>query len=102
MFKRHKDAADPGRVTILIEGQPMTARSGDTVAAALLLSGLSPYRRTVLGGEPRAPFCLMGVCFDCLVQIDGLANRQACMIEVREGMRIERQLGLVDLVETAS
>lgn len=102
MFKRHKDAADPGRVTILIEGQPMTARSGDTVAAALLLSGLLPYRQTVLGGEPRAPYCLMGVCFDCLVQIDGLANRQACMIEVREGMRIERQLGLLDLLETAS
>ncbi|MEZ5620583.1 MAG: (2Fe-2S)-binding protein [Burkholderiaceae bacterium] len=37
---------------------------------------------------PRAPMCLMGVCFDCLVEIDGRPNVQACMVEVREGMRV--------------
>ena len=42
-------------------------------------------------GVPRAPWCMMGVCFECLVEIDGAAGRQACMIEVRDGMRIRRQ-----------
>jgi predicted molibdopterin-dependent oxidoreductase YjgC len=40
---------------------------------------------------------MMGVCFDCLVEIDGVANRQACMIEVRDGMRVKRQLGASDI-----
>jgi len=41
----------------------------------------------------RGPFCLMGSCFDCLVEIDGIPNRQACMVEVTEGMTVRRQAG---------
>ena len=41
----------------------------------------------------RAPYCMTGVCFDCLAEIDGVPNRQSCMIEVRPGMRISRQMG---------
>ncbi|MCB4771026.1 (2Fe-2S)-binding protein [Ancylobacter sp. Lp-2] len=99
MFKRHNNIADAGRVEIMVDGRPVAARTGDTVAAALLLADVAPYRLTALDREPRAPFCLMGVCFDCLVTIDGLANRQACLIEVRNGMRVERQLGLRELTE---
>ena len=46
-----------------------------------------------MSGAPRAPYCMMGVCFDCLMTIDGVASRQACLVPVREGMRIERQRG---------
>ncbi len=63
------------------------------MAAALLASGLDATRETVVSGAPRAPYCMMGVCFDCLVTIDGIGNRQGCMVPVAEGMRVERQKG---------
>ena len=53
------------------------ARAGDTVAAALLAAGVDHCRTTPVTGAPRAPYCLMGVCFDCLVTIDGVGSRQA-------------------------
>jgi len=93
MFRRSSNAASGEPVRVIIEGREWTARSGDSVAAALLLAGLPDCRTTPVSGRPRAPFCMMGVCFDCLVQIDGLGNQQACMIQVREGMVIERQAG---------
>ena len=65
----------------------------DSVAAALLLNGVRTCRTSVVGGEPRAPYCLMGVCFDCLVTIDGVGNRQGCQVRVADGMRVETQHG---------
>jgi sarcosine oxidase subunit alpha len=69
------------------------AQDGDSVAAALLAAGIAACRATAVSGSPRAPYCMMGVCFDCLVTIDGVANRQACLVRVREGMRVETQRG---------
>jgi sarcosine oxidase subunit alpha len=40
---------------------------------------------------------MMGVCFECLVTVDGVGNRQACLVHVREGMTVERQHGKRDL-----
>lgn len=71
----------------------MTARPGDTVAAALLAAGVARFRATPPSGAPRGPWCLMGVCFECLVEIDGHPSRQACQTLVVEGMRVRRQLG---------
>ncbi len=75
------------------EGRTVLACPGDTVAAALLAGGHWRFRSTPVRGAPRGPFCMMGVCFDCLVEIDGIANRQACMIEAREGMQVKCQQG---------
>lgn len=92
MFRRLTEA--PGRaLTIFIDGTATTARAGDSVAAAMLASGHPACRTTAVSGAPRGPFCLMGVCFDCLVAIDGSSNRQGCMTAVRDGMRIETQRG---------
>lgn len=77
-------------VTVLIDGDPVPANVGQTVAEALLARGLST-RRHVKGGW-RALYCMMGVCFECLVTIDGVQNRQACMVSVAEGMQIQRQV----------
>ncbi|MBK1710972.1 2Fe-2S iron-sulfur cluster-binding protein [Marichromatium gracile] len=44
-------------------------------------------------GTPRAPFCMMGVCFDCLAVIDGVPSTQSCLVTVQEGMQVERQYG---------
>ncbi|MEJ1976404.1 MAG: (2Fe-2S)-binding protein [Acetobacteraceae bacterium] len=91
MFKR----LDPAQATLRFqfEGRTLAARPGDTVAAALLAADVGRFRETPASGAPRAPYCMMGVCFDCLVQIDGVANRQACLVTVAEGMQVQRQHG---------
>ena len=96
MFTRLSEltiSPDAPVLAVLIDGEPFTARPGDTVAATLLATGFSHCRTTPVGGAARGPFCMMGVCFDCLVVIDGRPNQQGCMILVTDGMRIERQQG---------
>ncbi|MBZ8134505.1 (2Fe-2S)-binding protein [Afifella sp. IM 167] len=90
MFKRVEETAGTA-ITFSFEGKELTARAGDTVAAALLAAGERSLRASAVSASPRGPFCLMGVCFDCLVQIDGVPNRQACMVAVKEGMSVHRQ-----------
>ena len=75
-------------VEIFVEGQRVPAREGETLAAALLNAGVVPFRHTPVSGQPRAPLCLMGVCFDCLVEVDGVQNVQSCMVQVRAGMQV--------------
>lgn len=80
-------------VSIEFDGEIFEVPSGISVAAALLSNGVSCFRSSVVSGEPRAPYCMMGVCFECLVMIDGVQNRQSCLTEVREGMVIGSQKG---------
>ena len=87
MFRRLPDAAGD-IIAFTIDGQIAQAFAGDTVAAALLSAGFDHCRTTPVSGARRAPYCMMGVCFDCLVTIDGVGNRQACLIPVRAGMRV--------------
>lgn len=105
MFKR-LDAAvasgsanTPPALSIQWEGQALACRPGDSVAAALLAAGVADCRDTPVRGVARGPFCMMGVCFDCLVNIDGQPNRQACMTPVREGMVVLRQRGAREVRE---
>lgn len=92
MFKRLDDSPEK-LLTVMIEGQPVEVAAGETVAAAVLVSGLSYTRTTPVSGAPRAPFCLMGVCYECLMVINGQPNQRACRVLVEEGMNIERQSG---------
>jgi predicted molibdopterin-dependent oxidoreductase YjgC len=88
------DAVERGpAVTVTLDGRPLQAYLGETVAAVLFAEGCAETRKTV-GGSPRGVFCGIGVCFDCLVVVDGVPNTRACMTWVREGMHIERQDGL--------
>ena len=96
MFKRLPDTGTAS-LTLTIDGARIAARPGDSVAAALLASGHLACRTTAVSGAPRAPYCMMGVCFDCLVTIDGIGNRQACLVRVAEGMRVETQSGAREL-----
>ena len=80
------------RVRFTLNGEPCEAPRGVSVAAALL-TVTNTTRTTPVGGRPRGPHCMMGVCFDCLVRIDGESNRQACMVTLQDGMRIETQHG---------
>lgn len=80
---------DPAGNTVLItfDGTDLMLPLGENLAGALLVAGVMPFRRTPVSGAPRGPFCMMGACYDCLVQIDGM-TLQACMVEVSEGMDI--------------
>jgi sarcosine oxidase subunit alpha len=91
MFRRLDDGR--AEVTFDFEGREVTAREGETVAAALLAAGLRGFRATAVSGRPRAPWCMMGVCFECLLEIDGAATRQSCLVTVRQGMRVRRLRG---------
>lgn len=80
-------------VTIHVQGRATPVRAGQPLATALLGAGVVPFRATPVSGAPRAPLCLMGVCFDCLVEVDGAQNVQSCMVEVREGMQVRLPQG---------
>ena len=88
VFKRRNPDLD---ATIFFDGEPIGCRVGETVAAALLAAGVCSTRVTPRLAAPRLPYCMMGVCFDCLMEIDGIGNRQACLTVVRDGMCVNRQ-----------
>ena len=85
-------------VSMTFNEHNLTVPAGISVAAALLMSGINRFRATPVSESPRAPYCMMGVCFECLVDIDGVPNRQSCLIEVAEGMRVRSQEGARDLM----
>jgi predicted molibdopterin-dependent oxidoreductase YjgC len=91
MFKTMLSAAEDLRpvVEIYVNGKAAQARAGEPLATALLNAGVVPFRRTAVSGSARAPLCLMGVCFDCLVEVDGQQNVQSCMVQVQAGMRVQ-------------
>lgn len=79
-------------VSITIDGRPVRAHLGESVAAVLIAEGPAALRRT-RGGDPRGVFCGMGVCFDCLAVVDGVPNTRTCMTWAAEGMTVEHQDG---------
>lgn len=92
MFRQLDDSA-PERVEIRIDETRLEVPAGVSVAAAMLLAAQLPTRYSAISGAARAPFCLMGICFECLVNIDGAGAQRACQVEVRAGMRIRRHTG---------
>ncbi len=81
------------RITVYVDGAAVTVSANDSAASAALQAGIGYTRLAPITGEKHAPYCMMGVCFECLMVIDGVPSRQACMVTVRPGMRIERQTG---------
>ena len=93
MLKRLHENSPRQKLTITFEGEPLQVSAGETVAAAVLAAGTDYTRTSAISGNHRAPYCQMGICFECLMEIDGVPNLQACMIEVRDGMKVNRQYG---------
>lgn len=86
-------AARQAFVEVAFNGRSLSVPGQCSVAAALLAAGVSRFRSTPVSGAPRAPYCMMGVCFECLLEIDGVANRQSCLVMVQPGMKIRSQEG---------
>jgi sarcosine oxidase subunit alpha len=74
-------------VTLTVNGTSVTVPAGAMVSAAVALSGVSKFRKSV-SGEPRGPLCGMGICFECRVTIDGRPHCRSCQIPCREGMAV--------------
>ena len=76
------------RVTITYDGQPLAAAAGDSVGAALTRAGVRSWRTTRHGGRPRGLFCGIGICYDCLLTIDGAPDQRACLAPAADGMDV--------------
>jgi D-hydroxyproline dehydrogenase subunit gamma len=86
-----------GSVAVTLNGEPLQVSFASSVAAALLGAGVGRFRKSVVSGSGRAPYCMMGACFECLLEIDGVPNRQACLVSLEAGMSIRTQDGIRDL-----
>lgn len=80
-------------IEFTFDGEKIEAITGQSVAAALLAANQRALRKTRFNNNDRGVFCGIGVCFDCLVVIDGIANQRACLIEAKPGMRVQTQVG---------
>ena len=77
------------QVTLFVNGKAVTAYRGETAHAALLAAGCRVLRKSKTGIEFRGFLCGMGVCYECLVTINGLAGQRACMRLVEDGMEVQ-------------
>ena len=77
------------QITIIVDGQSLPAEAGRPLSAILLGAGISTLRKTARRGAPRGVFCGMGVCFDCLLTVNGREDVRACVTPVSDGMRVE-------------
>lgn len=75
------------------DGTEIAAEAGQSVGAALIAAGHLSWRTTRHGGAPRGVFCGIGICFDCLVVVNGRPNQRACQTEVRDGDAVSSQEG---------
>ena len=90
------------QVSFEFDGVAMRCPVGTSVAAAILSNSDSAFRRTPVSGGARAAFCMMGACYDCLVEVDGEPNQQACMVTVRDGMCVRPMLGAAAFDEASA
>jgi len=95
MFRKLPDSATD--VMVDVEGRQVAVPQNASAATAALIAGLPSTRASPVNGEGRAPYCMMGVCFECLLVIDDEPSQQGCMVTVRPGMRIRRQDGAREL-----
>ncbi|MET7911578.1 (2Fe-2S)-binding protein [Streptomyces avermitilis] len=94
MNPRRLVRARPGAAfAVTFDGREIEALPGQTVAAALWSAGVTAWRTTRGEGRPRGVFCGIGVCFDCLLSVNGVPNQRACLVRVRPGDVIRTQEG---------
>ncbi|MFT4591456.1 MAG: putative molibdopterin-dependent oxidoreductase YjgC [Gammaproteobacteria bacterium] len=87
-------------VQFTVDGKKFEVPADITLAAALYFSGLRIMRKTPRNNDPRALFCGMGVCYDCVVKVDGRANVRSCQTTVRQNMSVFTQNGEPNLEDS--
>jgi D-hydroxyproline dehydrogenase subunit gamma len=87
-FMKRCDSVIRGKkIEFYVNGNPISAYQGETMHTALLASGYLQLRKSKKN-HPRSVFCGMGVCYDCLITINGMPNQRACMTTVTEGAKV--------------
>ena len=81
-------------IAFTFDGEPMHAEVGQTIAAALMADGIVSWRSTRFGDSPRGILCGIGVCYDCLLTLNGEPNVRACVTRVEAGDDVRRQDGV--------
>ena len=81
------------RKTFVFDGRAVPFMPGQSIAAALVADGVLSWRTTRRDAKPRGLFCGIGICFDCLVVVDGRPNRRACIVTAEAGMTVRTQEG---------
>jgi predicted molibdopterin-dependent oxidoreductase YjgC len=99
MFKQFADES-VDTIEVILNGTTLHVPQGISVAAAVLGRQQRFTRTTPVSGSQRAPFCMMGVCYDCLMVIDAQPNQRACVTLVQAGMQIECQQGVGPALES--
>ncbi|WP_299951218.1 (2Fe-2S)-binding protein [uncultured Ruegeria sp.] len=89
---RSLQSDDHNLITLSVNGRSVKARKGQSVWSAMAVASEVVTRKAALSGNARSAYCAMGVCFECMVEIDGLANQQACLSRVAEGMNVSTQV----------
>ena len=80
-------------VEFSFDGRPMTALAGQTIGGALLANGVRSWRTTRRNGRPGGLFCGIGICFNCLVTVNGKPNVRACLAVINPGDDVRTQIG---------
>lgn len=75
------------QIRVMVNGAEIVVPAGTSVAAAVARTGRTAFRRSV-SGEPRGPVCGMGICYECRVTVNGLANQRSCLLPCEAGMEI--------------
>jgi sarcosine oxidase subunit alpha len=75
-------------IKLKINNKDLRVESGVTVATAIFAAETFAFRRSVTG-QPRFPFCGMGICFECRVTINGKMHQKSCQISAEDGMIVE-------------
>lgn len=88
-MKRIENAQRGAALKIFVDGKEVEAFAGETVAAALLAAGIRGFRLSHKHKEPRSLYCGMGVCYECLVTVNGVHAQRACVTFVEDGMKVE-------------
>lgn len=87
--------ASPTPVTITVNGEPTTGVAGQSLAGVILAGGTLGFRHTSVAGRPRGVFCGIGVCYDCLVEVNGQRDVRACQRRAAEGDVVRSQHDLL-------
>jgi predicted molibdopterin-dependent oxidoreductase YjgC len=82
------------RFEVEVDGRKVVAYEGETIGAALMAAGLHTFRRTAKKNHPRGMYCGIGLCYECLMVINGVPNTRACQTLATPGCRVETQEGL--------
>jgi D-hydroxyproline dehydrogenase subunit gamma len=93
VFKPMNPPTSGKLVDIQVDGREVRARAGVSLAIALMEANIVPTRHTAISNAPRAPLCLMGVCFECLCEVNGQQNAQSCMVQVSDAMLVRLAAG---------